>query len=107
MVEFNAAAEFTPAATVQPESGPSFPNEARAARRGVGNEARGVGLHAAASETRLVACTVALNARHKSTRASGISSRYAKARHLPCARCHGGARICQRTYERDALRGGA
>ncbi len=23
------------------------------------------------------------------------------------ARCHGGARICQRTYERDALQGGA
>ncbi len=38
------------------------------------------GLHA--SETRLVARTIALNARHK--RASGILSRYAKARHLLC-----------------------
>ena len=35
-----------------------------------------------ASETRLVARTIAPNARHK--RASGIPSRYAKARHLPC-----------------------
>jgi hypothetical protein len=35
-----------------------------------------------ASETRLVARAIALNARHK--RASGIPSRYAKARHLPC-----------------------
>ncbi len=35
-----------------------------------------------ASETRLVALTIALSARHK--RASGIPSRYAKARHLPC-----------------------
>ena len=36
-----------------------------------------------ASEMRRVARTCALNARHK--RASGISSRYAKARHLPSA----------------------
>ena len=35
-----------------------------------------------ASETRRVVRTIALSARHK--RASGIPSRYAKARHLPC-----------------------
>ena len=35
------------------------------------------------SETRLVARAIALNARHKRT--SGVISRYAKARHLPCA----------------------
>jgi hypothetical protein len=37
------------------------------------------------SETKLVARIIVLNARHK--RASGVPSRYAK------ARCHGGARI--------------
>ena len=36
-----------------------------------------------ASETRLVACAIAFNARHK--RALGMPSRYTKARHLPCA----------------------
>ncbi len=35
------------------------------------------------SETRLVARAIVLNARHKRT--VGVISRYAKARHLPCA----------------------
>ena len=42
-----------------------------------------------ASETRRVARTDVLTARHK--RASGISSRYAKARHLPCTLLRRGA----------------
>jgi hypothetical protein len=50
-----------------------------AAKRAIVSE-RNRGLRA--SETRRVARTIALSARHK--RASGIPSRYAKARHLPC-----------------------
>ena len=57
-----------------------------------------------ASETRLVARAIVLNARHK--RATGALSRYAKARHLPCA-VLAVARVCQHTYEMDAPLGGA
>ena len=53
----------------------------RAAREGAIVSGRKRGPYT--SETRLVARAIALTARHK--RASGVISRYAKARHLPCA----------------------
>jgi hypothetical protein len=76
----------------------------RAAREGAIVSGRKRGPYT--SETRLVARAIALNARHK--RASGVISRYAKARHLPCMRAVVAvARICQHTYyERDALLNG-
>ena len=52
-----------------------------AAREGAIVSGRKPGPHA--SETRLVARAIVLNARHK--RASGVLSPYAKVRHLPCA----------------------
>ena len=69
------AAERQQRNLVQPESGPSFPNETEGCTR------RKLGSH--------VARTDVLTARHK--RASGISSRYAKARHLPCTLLRRGA----------------
>jgi hypothetical protein len=73
-------------------AGRRFRTKARAARRGVGNEARGVysRIKRQAQEHACVGYFFAVR--------EGSS---------PAMRCHGGARICRRTYERDALRGGA